>query len=236
MTVTRLNDAIILVREMVKQRWEPMGIISPGAPGMYEQQFLDTMGKYGDHVITTVPSIYASFKLDSPGPPLGSIEQDRFGAIYGVVGKKAPMVPVHIQLATTLNKLESYEFEMVEDPFLTPALMNIGLVSALASKERMIGPSTFQIQGGIELANGDKVDVDDVVSGDANAGAMAGGAAATLSGLGLGRSARGARNDGNKNPFSSSSVSCSVRCQPASRCKSFRAAGADRESCRTRAM
>ena len=55
MTVTRLNDAIILVREMVKQRWEPMGIISPGSPGMYEQQFLDTMGKYGDYVITTVP-------------------------------------------------------------------------------------------------------------------------------------------------------------------------------------
>ena len=51
MTVTRLNDAIILVREMVKQRWEPMGIISPGSPGMYEQQFLDTMGKYGDYVI-----------------------------------------------------------------------------------------------------------------------------------------------------------------------------------------
>ena len=55
MTVTRLNDAIILVRDMVKQRWEPMGIISPGSPGLYEQQFLDTMGKYGDYVITTVP-------------------------------------------------------------------------------------------------------------------------------------------------------------------------------------
>jgi branched-chain amino acid transport system substrate-binding protein len=55
MTVTRLNDAIILVREMVKQRWEPMGIMSPGSPGMYEQQFLDTMGKYGDYVITTIP-------------------------------------------------------------------------------------------------------------------------------------------------------------------------------------
>jgi branched-chain amino acid transport system substrate-binding protein len=53
--VTRLNDAIILVREMVKQRWEPMGIISPGAPGMYEQQFLDTIGKYGDEIITTIP-------------------------------------------------------------------------------------------------------------------------------------------------------------------------------------
>jgi len=55
MTITRLNDAQILVREMVKQRWEPMGIMSPGSPGMYEQQFLDTMGKFGDYVITTVP-------------------------------------------------------------------------------------------------------------------------------------------------------------------------------------
>ena len=55
MTVTRLNDAQILVREMVKQRWEPMGIMSPGSPGMYEQQFLDTMGKFGDYVLTMVP-------------------------------------------------------------------------------------------------------------------------------------------------------------------------------------
>jgi branched-chain amino acid transport system substrate-binding protein len=62
MTVTRLNDAIILVREMVKQRWEPMGVLSPGAPGMYEQQFLDTMGKYGDEIVTTIP--WANPKAD----------------------------------------------------------------------------------------------------------------------------------------------------------------------------
>ena len=36
LVVTRLNDAILLVREMVKQRYEPMGIISPGSPGMYQ--------------------------------------------------------------------------------------------------------------------------------------------------------------------------------------------------------
>ena len=63
MTVTRLNDAIILVREMVKQRWEPMGVISPGAPGTYEQQFLDTMGKFGDYIIANVP--WANPKADN---------------------------------------------------------------------------------------------------------------------------------------------------------------------------
>ena len=87
-------------------------------------------------------------------------------------------MPVNIQLASTLNKPQSYEFEMVQDPFLTPVLMNLGMVSALTSTERMVGPSTFQIQGGIELSSGGQVDVDDVVSADANAGAMAGGAVA----------------------------------------------------------
>ena len=31
--VCRLNDAIVLRREMVKQRWSPMGVVSPGSPG-----------------------------------------------------------------------------------------------------------------------------------------------------------------------------------------------------------
>src|SRR5690242_11752159 len=55
MVVTRLNDAILMVREMVKQKYEPMGIITPGSPGMYEKQFMTTLGKYGDYCISNVP-------------------------------------------------------------------------------------------------------------------------------------------------------------------------------------
>ncbi len=55
MVVTRLNDAILMVREMVKQRYEPLGIISPGSPGMYDLQFLKVLGKYADYCITNVP-------------------------------------------------------------------------------------------------------------------------------------------------------------------------------------
>lgn len=55
MVVTRLNDAVMMVREMVKQRYEPMGIVSPGSPGMYEKQFVKSLGKYGNYVITNVP-------------------------------------------------------------------------------------------------------------------------------------------------------------------------------------
>jgi branched-chain amino acid transport system substrate-binding protein len=55
MLVCRLNDAILLRREMVKQRWNPMGIIGPGNPGMYEAQFYQTLGKLSEYCISNVP-------------------------------------------------------------------------------------------------------------------------------------------------------------------------------------
>ncbi len=55
MPVTRLNDAILMVREMVKQRWEPKIVMSPGAPGFYEGQFYKTLGKFSNGMITNVP-------------------------------------------------------------------------------------------------------------------------------------------------------------------------------------
>ncbi len=55
MPVSHGADAIKIVREMVKQRWEPMGIMTPGSPGTYEQQFYSTLGKYSEFVIANVP-------------------------------------------------------------------------------------------------------------------------------------------------------------------------------------
>jgi branched-chain amino acid transport system substrate-binding protein len=53
--VHRLNDIILMIREMVKQRYEPMGIISPGSPGMQFAQFFKALGKYADYCITNQP-------------------------------------------------------------------------------------------------------------------------------------------------------------------------------------
>jgi branched-chain amino acid transport system substrate-binding protein len=56
MVVTRgVNDATLMVREMVKQKYEPMGIISPGSPGMYQTDFFKVLGKYSEYAITNVP-------------------------------------------------------------------------------------------------------------------------------------------------------------------------------------
>ncbi len=52
--VSRLNDAILVTRELVKQRWSPMAILSIG-PGWYEDQYLKTLGKLSDGPISLVP-------------------------------------------------------------------------------------------------------------------------------------------------------------------------------------
>jgi branched-chain amino acid transport system substrate-binding protein len=52
--VSRLNDAILLTRELVKQRWSPMAVLSMG-PGWYEDQYLKTLGKLSDGPLSFVP-------------------------------------------------------------------------------------------------------------------------------------------------------------------------------------
>jgi branched-chain amino acid transport system substrate-binding protein len=52
--VSRLNDAILITRELVKQRWSPMAVLSMG-PGWYEDQYLKTLGKLSDGPLSFVP-------------------------------------------------------------------------------------------------------------------------------------------------------------------------------------
>jgi branched-chain amino acid transport system substrate-binding protein len=52
--VSRLNDAILITRELIKQRWNPAAVLSMG-PGWYEDQYLKTLGKMADGPISFVP-------------------------------------------------------------------------------------------------------------------------------------------------------------------------------------
>jgi len=54
LVVSRLNDAILITRELIKQRWSPMAILSMG-PGWYEDQYLKTLGKLSDGALSFAP-------------------------------------------------------------------------------------------------------------------------------------------------------------------------------------
>lgn len=120
-------------------------------------------------VLATIPSLSTSFKIDAPGPLAGTIRQDRFGAIYGVVGDHAPTIPVHIRVSSTLNRTADYDFQVAEIPLLSPLLLNMGIVSTVGATERVMGPSTLDVKGAIELSSGGSVNIEDVVSSEAGA-------------------------------------------------------------------
>jgi hypothetical protein len=128
------------------------------------------------HVLATIPALTVSFKVDDPGTPVGSIHQDRFGAIYGKLDDRAQTIPVRISVKSDLDRTETYRFSVAQAPLISPLLLQLALVSAVGATERTLGPSTLALNGKIRLAGGDAVNLDDVLvsdSGPANAaGAM----------------------------------------------------------------
>jgi hypothetical protein len=130
------------------------------------------------HVIVVVPSISSSFKVDAPGALVGTIQQDRFDAIYGRVGEIPAMIPVHVRLDSSLNRKADYRFEMIDEPFLSPLLLNLAVTSALSVSEREIGNSTLSLKSRIRLKDGQSVDLEDILSSDAGTSSMVGGVVA----------------------------------------------------------
>ena len=76
LVVTRAADAIKLVRDIVRQKFQPMGIISPGAPGLYDEEFYKALGPLADYHIDAIPwanpksnvtqALEAEFKKQQP--------------------------------------------------------------------------------------------------------------------------------------------------------------------------
>jgi branched-chain amino acid transport system substrate-binding protein len=76
LAVTRAADAIKLVRDMVRQHFQPMAIISPGAPGLYDEEFYQALGPLADYHVDVLPwanvkadltqALAAAFKVDQP--------------------------------------------------------------------------------------------------------------------------------------------------------------------------
>jgi branched-chain amino acid transport system substrate-binding protein len=55
LVVTRAADAIKLIRDMVRQRFEPQGVISPGSPGLYDEEFYQALGPLADFHVCNLP-------------------------------------------------------------------------------------------------------------------------------------------------------------------------------------
>ncbi|HEX8147897.1 MAG TPA: hypothetical protein VF591_12015, partial [Pyrinomonadaceae bacterium] len=102
-------------------------------------------------VVTVIPNTLNSFKLTVPGQMVGAISQDRSTGIYGRLGRAPKMVPVTINLHTSRDHVETFRYEVANDEFLTPLLLNMTVYSTLTSSERSLGESTVSVRGKIEV-------------------------------------------------------------------------------------
>jgi branched-chain amino acid transport system substrate-binding protein len=76
LAVTRPVDAVKLVRDMVRQHFQPMAIISPGARGLFDEELYQALGPLADYHIDVLPwakqnggltqALAAAFKLEQP--------------------------------------------------------------------------------------------------------------------------------------------------------------------------
>jgi hypothetical protein len=128
-------------------------------------------------VVTVIPNANNSFKLAVPGQMVGNISQDRASGIYGELGQAPKMIPVKINLRTSRDRTETYSYEVANDSFLTPLLLNLTIFSTITSSERSLGDATISISGNINVVGQEAIKVERRFSA-ANAPMMAAGSVA----------------------------------------------------------
>jgi hypothetical protein len=124
------------------------------------------------NVVTVISSVNNSFKLTSAGQMVGAISQDRATGIYGTLGRAPKMIPVKINLHTSRDRTQTYTYEVANDKFLTPILLNITIFSTIGSTERALGESTISLRGQINVAGQQPIKIERRFS-SMNAGAQA---------------------------------------------------------------
>ena len=111
-------------------------------------------------VVTVISNVNNSFKLSVPGRMVGAISQDRASGIFGLLRQAPKMIPVKVNLHTSRDRIETYSYEIANDSFLTPLLLNITLFNTITSSERALGESTITVKGEIRVKGQDPIQID----------------------------------------------------------------------------
>ena len=131
-------------------------------------------------VITLVPSFNTAFKLSSALEWMGAIYQDRDTAISGELGKTVPLAPVTISVSRGATPVETYRIRMVNDPLLSPLLLQMAIYSSIDATERTTGAAALRISGEVDFQNAPApVRIDNMFSAD-NGSAMIASASAAI--------------------------------------------------------
>ncbi len=103
----------------------------------------------------TIHDVYplnaGSYKISTPGPPVGSTSQDRPFGISAVIGRKPPMIPISVEVDDrTTGRQRTFRMEAVPHPNLYSGLMTLAVGSAIADIHPTPGPVTARVSTLVE--------------------------------------------------------------------------------------
>src|SRR6185369_12746528 len=78
-----------------------------------------------------------------------------------------------LTLKSSTNATNKYNFEIANDRFLTPLLMNFSIFNSITASERALGEMTLAISGKIHLKDKEAVNIGNIFTGDMNGPALA---------------------------------------------------------------
>ncbi len=112
------------------------------------------------HVVTVIPNVNNSFKLAVPDAMVGTMTQDRATGVFGKLGQAPKMIPVKIELETSLGKKVDVNIEVVRDDFLTPMMLNMAIYNTGVAQERTVGDTTVRVVADVEIAGTKPLHID----------------------------------------------------------------------------
>jgi hypothetical protein len=119
-------------------------------------------------VLAVMPSLQTSEKFSVETDLVGIIKQDRATGIQGVLGESPKLIPVSIALVNQRSRRRLFSYEVVNDPFLTPLLLNLTIYNTILSTERGLGYSTLQVRGRITLDGQPDINIENSFSSNSN--------------------------------------------------------------------
>ena len=118
-------------------------------------------------VYTILPSLLSSMKIATLGPVVGTMTQDRATAVGGTLGAGPRELEVNLTLSSARAPERTFKFYVLHDQMLTPLFAFVSIFNSLIAYERQAGALTVQASGSVSFGGSDKVEIDDVYTGDA---------------------------------------------------------------------
>ncbi len=121
-------------------------------------------------ILMVLSSAYQPNKFANATEIVGALRQDRHSGILGVLGEKAPTIPVSLRVRTfddgdTVRKQKEFHFNVFVQQKWTPFLMMMTLFNSVSGLNDFAQETTYRLSGEVELADGETLSLSTMLAG-----------------------------------------------------------------------